>query len=266
MRTSVLCCISALIFLDQNAIAQLHAGEVPDGSAVIDVEVDLTLIDEFTQDSVALEVDCDDQPDIVAYLLHGAPAVDAPNSAMLRMVDDDLELCMDMAQFPRPKYYELDELLDCAGEFDWQSSAWHTLGDFGGFLATGPTTVQSKFIAYRRGEQLGWLQLSFNVGEPPAVQLQIHQVLPLCPSTLSVAAIKAAPAFTIFPNPNNGEEMHVQSAGALRSIDVIDAAGRTVAQHSGAMRTFPAPTEAGTYIVRAIGADGQRTVTQFVRY
>ena len=89
--------IIVLLFLSAPASAQLHAGEVPGGSSALDVGIDIALNTSFTEDSAGVEVDCDDQPDITVVLMHGAPPVDAPNIAPLRMVDDDLEFCADPA-------------------------------------------------------------------------------------------------------------------------------------------------------------------------
>lgn len=265
MRTSILP-ITVLLFLSAPASAQLHAGEVPDGRSAIEVGIELVLNTSFTEDSAGLEVDCDDQPDITVVLIHGAPPVDAPNIALLRMVDDDLEFCADLAIFPRPEYYAFDELLECPVGSDWQSGPELVLGDFGTFTAIGPTTVDSLYVAYRRGPDVGWILLSFELAGDLAVSLQIHQVLPICPTTLSIAPYELPPAVALFPNPSNGEPIRVESADALRSIEVLDATGRSIAQYGGSARTIAAPEVSGSYLVRATHADGRRSIARLVRY
>ena len=267
MRTHLLPVV-VLFFLSVPASAQLHAGEVPSGSNALDLNIDIVLNMSFTVDSASLELDCDDFMDAWAVLVHGAPPVDAPNVAMLRFVDDDLEVCMEFAPNPfqqRPKYYAFDQLLDCAGDFDWQSTDQLVLGDFGGFTAIGPITIDSLYIAYRRGAQVGWMLLSFDVLGNLPVRLQVHQVLPICPGAMSVIE-RAAPSVALFPNPSNGQPVRLEIADALRSIELLDAAGRILASYNGTVRTIAAPDGAGTYLVRATHADGRRSTTRLVRY
>lgn len=266
MRTSIL--PVALLALCSPLAAQLTAGEVPNGMNALDLNVDITLNTAFTVDSAGLEVDCDDQPDLWALLLQGAPPIDAPNMAMLRLVDDDIEVCMEYAPNPsqqRPKYHDFGELLDCSGNFDWQITDQLVLGDYGGFSAIGPITIDSMYIAYRRGAQVGWMLLSFDVLGNLPVHLQVHQVLPLCPSTLSISGHDLSP-ITLFPNPSHGDVLRVESTEVLQRIEVMDATGRPVAHYNGTVRTIPSPEAAGAYVVRAEHADGRRSVTRLVRY
>lgn len=265
MRTPVLP-IAALLVVTAQAKAQLHAGEVPSGMSAVDVNIDIFLPTPNTTNSATFEVDCDDQPDMMVELVHGQPAVDAPNVAMLHLMDADLELCADLATFQRPKYYAVEQLLDCAGDFDWQSGIVNVLGDFGSFTAIGPTSIDSMYVAYRRGAQVGWILLSFEVIGNVGPSLQVHQVLPICPGTTSIGSHDPAPALGLFPNPGNGGPIRVQSAEVVESIEVLDAAGRSLAWYSGNPRTIAAPEVAGTYLVRAINADGRRSITRLVRY
>ncbi|MEO8588969.1 MAG: hypothetical protein ABI432_06360 [Flavobacteriales bacterium] len=265
MRTHLLP-ISALLFLSAPASAQLHAGEVPLGNSAVDVGIDLLLTETFTQAAAYFEIDCDDQPDIRAMLIHGAPFIDDPNIAMLHLLDDDLELCADLASFQRPKYYAFDQLLDCTGDFDWQSDSVNILGDFGSFQAIGPFTVDSMYVAYRRGTQVGWILLSFDLNAGLSARLKIHQVLPICPASTSIATHDAPATLSLFPNPSDGGAIHVECADALHSIELLDATGRLLARYNGTVRTIAAPEAVGAYLVRASYADGRRSITRLVRY
>ncbi|MBK9175625.1 MAG: T9SS type A sorting domain-containing protein [Flavobacteriales bacterium] len=141
------------------------------------------------------------------------------------------------------------------------------LGDFGGFTAIGPVTIDNQYIAYRRGAQTGWIRLSFQVqGGLSGVDMQVHQLLPLCPGAMSVGDGTSASGISLFPNPSNGGPIRVESADALRSIDVLDATGRIVAQYSGAIRSILSPSNAGTYVVRAMHRDGRVSVVRLVGY
>ncbi|MBL0045723.1 MAG: T9SS type A sorting domain-containing protein [Flavobacteriales bacterium] len=261
MRTTLLPLAALLISTTANA--QLNAGEVPAGMTALDLNIDIALTTNFTADSAALELDCDDSFDAWAQLFRGMPAVDAPNSAMLHFIDTDIEVCADMAPdyLKRPKYYAFGEPLDCAGNFEWQNVPQLSLGDLGTFTAIGPAVIDSMYIAYRRGTTMGWIELSFDVNDDAEINLQVHSVLPLCPVIMSVEEGALPATVNLFPNPSNGEAINLQSAGALRSIDVMDATGRTIAHYNGTVRTIAAPKVAGTYLVRFLHSDGQRSTT-----
>lgn len=258
----------ALALLRIPASAQLTAGEVPSGMSALDVNITITLGTPMTTDSAALELDCDDFPDAWAVLQRGMPAVDAPNTAALHFMDSDLELCANLAPSyqQRPKYYAFGQPLDCAGDFEWQAVGGITLGDLGGFMATGPASVDSLYIAYRRGPTVGWIQLSFDVNDGIPVYLRIHRVLAVCPSTTSISQSADMDPLLLFPNPADGGAVRVQSTRALRALEVLDATGRCVARYSGNARSFAAPEVPGTYLVRAQLADGRRTTVRWVRY
>lgn len=266
MRTSLLP-FAVLFCLSAPARAQLHAGEVPDGSNALVLDISIALPNSFSTDSAGLEVDRDDQPDIYTVLVHGAPQIDAPNMALLRMVDNDIEFCLDMAPpfQQRPKYYAFDQLLDCSGDFDWQGGDQIVLGDFGGFTAIGPTTIDSMYIAYRRGAQLGWILLSFQLMGSPGPSLRIHQVLPICPGAMSIPSNEPS-AMRLFPNPTHGEAVRVESTDAIRSIEVLDATGRIVSSFGGTVRTIPPPEVAGIYFVRVSNGAGHRSTTRLIRH
>ncbi|MCC6937820.1 MAG: hypothetical protein IT226_06320 [Flavobacteriales bacterium] len=265
MRTT-LPFLFALLFSAPPLHAQLTAGEVPDGASVVDLGIDLSLFTAFSVDSAALEMDCDDFWDIIAILIQGAPPIDAPNLAMLRFIDDDLEVCANGTEYyHRPKYYSFGEPLDCNSGFDWQLSEQVVLGDFGSFTASGPTIVDSMYVAVRRGEQVGWILLSFRLVGDATIQLQVHQTLSLCFST-SVGSHAQPAALQLHPSLTHGEPIRVESSGALHSIEVLDLSGHVLAQYSGTVRNIGAPEVAGTYLVRSTLADGSMAVGRVVRY
>ena len=247
--------------------AQLTAGEVPPGTTTYDPGIALSLATQFTQDSAAIELDCDDFADLRAWLSRGAPQIDAPNVAALYFVDSDIEVCMDLqAGFAqRPKYHAFGESLDCGGNYSWQITDPIALGDFGGFLATGPQTIDSLYIALRRGTEIGWMQLSFNVSEDPAVSLQVHQILPLCQISTSIDVIEQE-GFMIHPNPSNGGPIQVSYEDAIRNMEVVDPTGKVIAEYPGGTRSIDAPDVPGVYFARIIDRDGRMSVYRFIRY
>lgn len=266
MRTTLIPCL--LLLLGVPVRAQLTAGEVPVGSIAYEVNIILSLDLQFTTDSADLELDCDDFADIRAVLHHGAPPVDAPHVASLHFVDDDIEMCMDMGPSfqQRPKYHAFGETLDCSGDFDWQFADPLVLGDLGGFQGTGPWTIDSMYIAYRRGDEMGWILLSFDLTGNDEVRLEIHRILPICQGPTAVAENEQPARVTLYPNPGNGGTLHVESARGLRHLELLDPTGRVIAQYSGSARTIPAPEIAGSYLVRATFADGRRSVSRFMRH
>jgi hypothetical protein len=250
------------------ANAQITAGEVPPGQFAYNTSVDLGLTTIFTADSSGLELDCDDAIDGWALLLRGYPAVDAPNIAELDFYMNEIEVCMDMASGSqhRPKYHTFGELMDCSGDYAWQNVDEVFLGDFGGFTAIGPVMVDSLYIAYRQNGIPGWMLLSFDLTDDDEIDLQVHSVLSVCGGSTSVLQLEAPSPVTLFPNPSSGEAINVKRADALRSIEVLDATGRTIAQCSGTVRTFAAPEVTGTYLIRFSHADGRLTTSRLVRY
>lgn len=264
--TTKLLPIAALLFCSQTN-AQITAGEVPPGQSTYNTPVDLGLSTIFTADSGSLELDCDDALDGWARLVRGYPAVDAPNSAELDFYVNDIEVCLDMASGSqqRPRYYAFGEPMECTGEHAWQDGDRVFLGDVGGFTAIGPVTLDSLYIAYRQDGIPGWLLLSFDLTEDDEIDLQVHSVLTVCGGSTSIPQLEAPMAVTLFPNPSDGGMVNVQYAGDLRSIAVLDATGRTIAQYPGAVRMIAPPEVEGVYLACFLHSDGRRSYTRMVR-
>lgn len=258
MKTTRPLITGAMLLIGMYSHAQLHAGEVPDGATAYPAGVDLTLSGSFISDSAAVEFDCDDFMDAQAFLYQNAPQIDAPNYALLHFIDADVEVCMDLAtgSAQRPRYHGFGEALDCSGAFAWQSAEDFVLGDVGGFLTTGPWEVDSQYIAYRRGNTVGWMLLSFQLNAP-TIDLRVHELLSLCQGPLSVSMETTAP-LTIHAEPGN--RLRVESPVPLRQIELLDASGRLLARHGGQVRNFIAPATSGPVLLSITHADGQRTM------
>ena len=256
----------AFLMISAPLLAQLTAGEIPAGSIAYTTNIDLNLTTQFTSDSADVELDCDDFGDVRAQLFRGAPEVDAPHVAMLHFVDNDIEVCTDLTTgFQlRPKFYSFSEVLACVGNFDWLMGDQLVLGDLGGFTGIGPTRIDSMYIAYRRGNEMGWILLSFDL-ESPEISLQIHHVLPICQGPNSIEQYEAPTPVSLFPNPSNGGSIRVESPYALMSLEFLDPTGRVIAQYNGNTRTMAAPERSGTYFLRATDTNGLQTVTRFVQ-
>lgn len=256
----------ALVVLCKPLAAQLTAGGVPPGGTVLQTNINLALSVPNTTDSASLELDCDDFLDAWAVLHRDMPEVDGTNWAALHFVDDDIEVCVDLLSgfSQRPKYHLFGEPLDCGANFSWQPVGQLYLGDYGGFVMTGPFAIDNQYIAYRRNGQVGWIKLSFELDQS-TIALHVPELLPLCPITVGIDEQPGAGGFTLFPNPGNGREIHVMAETPLEQIEVFDATGRTLARYAGTARTIPAPVSPGTYLVRATQADGQRSTLRWVQ-
>lgn len=248
------------------AAAQLTAGGVPPGGTVLQTNINLALSIPNTSDSASLEVDCDDFPDAWVVLHRDMPEVDGTNWAALHFVDDDIEMCVDPAPgfTQRPKYHVFGAPLDCSGNFDWQAASGLYLGDYGGFVMTGPFVIDSQYVAYRRNGQVGWIKLSFQL-DASTIFLEVHELLPLCPITAGMAEHANVDGISLFPNPGIGDMIHVQGMDAMDRIEVHDATGRMLAQYEGAMKSVPAPKAAGLYLIRATHSGGQRSSIRWLR-
>jgi hypothetical protein len=247
--------------------AQLTAGEVPPGATTYDPGIDLSIAAPFTEDSADIELDCDDFADLRAWLHRGAPEIDAPHIAALHFIDNDIEVCMDLQTGfgQRPKYHAFGEALDCSGNYSWQLVDPIILGDLGGFLGTGPEMIDSMYIAFRRGAEIGWMLLSFDLNQDPDLDLEIHELLPLCQIPTSMDE-RGAKLVVIHPNPSNGGPIQLRVADPIRTIEVIDATGKIIAEYPDGTRSVDAPDVPGVYFARIIDDDGHISVSRFIRY
>lgn len=259
----------ALFLITPELHAQVNAGDVPPGTSVATEAIELELNSMFSIDTADIHLDCDGVADLQAILVQGAPPIDAPNFCALRLLHTGLELCSDLdPYFWRPRYHDQGDPLSCTGGFDWRSDSLTVLGDLGSFTAMGPVTVDSQYVAYRSGGEVGWLLLSFDLnggGLSQSVSFTIHQVLVQCIG-LGVAEPASPTAPVLFPNPSNGQPVRVESVVPLRSIEVLDLSGKVLAQYSGPVRSIPAPAAAGSYLVRTTTLEGRRGVGRLVRY
>jgi hypothetical protein len=264
MKTALLL-VLAFLYATPYAQAQLLAGEVPDGASVVELNIELALAAPFSADTAEVEIDCDDFRDMLAVLIQGSPPVDAPNAAVLSAVDDDLEICADGTDyFNRPRYYNFGEPLVCSGGFDWQFDDEIVLGDYGGFVATGPIFVDSMYVAVRRGGQVGWMLISFRLLADATIQLHVHSALSLC-FTTSVGSLEADPRISLRSTITLGEALIVEGDKDVTSLELLDPTGRVVAIYGASVRTIPAPDTPGNYLLRALHANGQRSMLRFVR-
>ena len=264
MRTILLLFIGLIPAISH---AQLTAGEVPPGATTYSPGIELSLAAPFTEDSADIELDCDDFADVRAWLHRGAPEIDAPHIAELHFIDMDIEVCMDMGSGfgQRPKYHAFGEALDCSGNFAWQVVDPIILGDLGGFLGTGPEMIDSMYIAFRRGAEIGWMLLSFDLNLDPDLDLQIYELMPLCQIPTSVVESEAG-LIMIHPNPSNGGPIHLQSADPIRNIQVVDATGKVILEHPAGTRSIDAPDVPGVYFARITDRDGRVSVSRLIRY
>lgn len=258
----------ALLGLTPTLQAQLTAGAVPPGAIVYDVDLTLSLSQPFTDDSADIELDCDDFVDVRLLLHRGDPTIDVPHEVRFHFVDDDIELCLDMGTTfqQRPRYHAFGDLMDCEPPFSYQGNSSLVLGDHGGLLWTGPSSLDSMYIAFRRNDEYGWLLLSFQLTGNPEVRVDVHEVLPLCQGPNSIREDLEGAGPLLFPNPTNGDPIRISDAGSIEALEVFDATGRPIARFTAPIRSMAAPGVPGTYFVRAEWSDGRTSTTKLVRF
>ncbi|MFZ1658103.1 MAG: hypothetical protein WAT61_04765 [Flavobacteriales bacterium] len=259
--------LSALLLSALPAAAQLNAGDIPAGFSVLEPGIDLELYGAFTQDSAFIDLDCDGQPELMVMLWRGEPAIDASNFGAIHLLDTGMALCADGAMYNwRPQYYDFGNSLNCTGNFSWRSDSITWLGNFGDLLPVGPTSLNSKYVAYNYNGQIGWILLSFDVFPEldAPITLQVHEVLRPCLAQ-SVGSLGKDARLTLFPNPGDGADIRIHSTDVLRSIDLLAPTGKLLARHTGDLRSIPAPEAAGIYFLRAQHNDGQWSVSRLVR-
>lgn len=264
MKRITLLALASFTMVAENR-AQLLAGEVPAGGSALDQNINLILSAPFSADSSGLEIDCDDFPDLMAILVRGEPAIDAPNVAMLRLIDTDLEILANgTTSASRPLYLDAGEPIVPAGAFDWYAAGTFTLGDFGTFTATGPVQINGLYIGVRRGGQAAWIQLSFLLNNALSVSLQVQNALSFCGLTTGIEE-HGELRLRLSPTVTHGEAIAVGANERWQAIDVFDATGQHVARHIGGGSSIPAPEIPGTYLVRAWPSSGPPVAARITR-
>lgn len=241
--------------------AQVTAGEAPPGGTILDFGIDLQLNLPNTVDSADIEIDCDDFLDLRAILVRNEPAADGPNFALLRMVDDDLEFCMDP---DRPRYYTAGEPVECTGENSWVTAGEQVLGDYGGFFMIGPATVDSLYVGYRRGSNIGWILLSFDLTMETGCRLQVHRALSICLS-MGIQDPDSPSAPALSPNPTHGQDVQVLAPAGWLHLELTDVTGRVLGRYGAGTRSITAPATPGIHLVRLHYADGSSICSRLVR-
>ena len=156
--------------------------------------------------------------------------------------------------------------MDCEPPFSYQGNISLVLGDHGGLLWTGPSSLDSMYIAFRRNDEYGWLLLSFQLTGNPEVRVDVHEVLPLCQGPNSIREGLEGAGPLLFPNPTNGDPIRISDAGSIEALEVFDATGRPIARFTAPIRSMAAPGVPGTYFVRAEWSDGRTSTTKLVRF
>lgn len=260
MRTRLL--FTSALLTPITLLAQLVAGTVPAGRTALDLNIDLQLNLPNTVDSADVELDCDDFPDLRAVLYRNDPLVDGTNLAVLRMIDDDLEFCMDP---DRPSYHADGEPMECTGSYDWVTASDQVLGDFGGFFMIGPSQVDSLYMAYRKGAVQGWILVSFDLEVLTGCRLQVHRVLSSCMAT-GIDGPASTSTALLQPNPTQGEEVRIQAPAGWQVMELADATGRVIARYGPATHRLPAPATPGVHLVRWRYADGTTIGGRLLRW
>jgi hypothetical protein len=262
MKRALPLLFSALPFIAQ---AQLHAGDVPAGSTAMEMDIAMDLPADHSSDEATIDLDCDGLADLKIVLVHGMPEADAPNYAVLRTLDTDLEICRKgTGTSARPAYYLEGEELACTGNFDWRSTPTTVLGVYGTRGATGPFRADSMYIAFSNKDQVGWLELSFRLNSQ-VPRLRVHRVLTWCNGGAEAPLAPAGVELRVMNSVTGGEPLRIINNEEFIAYELFDLAGKLVATRQAPATELEAPADPGTYIVHGVKADGQRAVAKIIR-
>src|SRR3954468_13408179 len=92
MKTIFTFLAACLLFLPA-LFAQTIAGTVPAGMSLIYPNINLTNSVAFSEVTVRFNIDCDTAADMRISLDKASPAIDAPNSIKLHILDTTYEVC-----------------------------------------------------------------------------------------------------------------------------------------------------------------------------
>ena len=246
--------ILIVLFSSMSTNAQISAGDIPLGMSAINPNVNISLLNNNTEDTVSFDLDCDGINDILAKLKRGITTIDIPNNAELHIINPALQFCKDtnaISYFSRPNYYNFGMILNCDSAFNWSSDSIMILGDVGTMTSTGPFSMTDIYVAYQLGTQLGWINLSFDLFEitpTPDITLDIHEVLSPCtPSVIN--SNDNSIGFNVWPNPSKGGKLKIYCQEKIRSYAILDLTGKLIQADVNPLIYIQTPTVSGTYLI-----------------
>lgn len=221
--------------------AQITADSVPPGMFAVNPNLTLSIAPCSTLDSALLDINCDGNPDFALLLYKGFTVIDGANWAAIRVVNDSFEICKDTAVMftiaPHPQYYNSGNPLVPGPTSVWGNDNLYQFGDYGCMGCPGPNSQTNVYIAYRNTAQVGWMKLSFSLGDGGSctvpITLTVHKILSPC-FLDGVEEDAAQTGFAVYPNPF-GTATTISTARTISegTLSVYNAMGQCVKVESG---------------------------------
>ena len=206
MKTLLTLCLLPFlcILCPHVSTAQTVAGTLPSGANLQSPGLNMVVDTVEESRTETLDLNCDGQPDLAFTISFGYIALDAPSSAHLTVLNNDIEICGHepmVSYHPQAIQHQSGDLLDCSGNNNWFTDTTITLGWWGGFVPLQPFTATNRYLAFREGSNVGWVRISYNVDQSlGAVFLEVDELALFC-MTNSVDNASFLPATLVYPNP-----------------------------------------------------------------
>ena len=252
--------------------AQTTAGIVPFGAILQTPSIQLLVDSTHETQTGLLDVDCDGQDDFAFIIDYGFNAGDAPTTADVRPLHNTAELC---GQYvfgyvrPQATQHLSGEPLLCTGTESFITDTLLTLGFHGGLGAQLPYAATDMYLAFRVGNQVGWIKLSYNVdlGEGPAF-MNVDEVTAYC-ATFGVGDKNDLAALEVYPNPSRaGFTVDFGQPISDVSLNLINLLGESVmVKRYGVAETIALSAELpkGVYLLEVSDRNGGRVVRRLIR-
>lgn len=233
MKLHTLYLLSAYLIMLPDAKTQTLAGETLTGYEILDPAIHFTLNGCTDFDSATIDVNCDGEYDLSVTCYKGWTAFDETNYAELHILNDSIEICADtVAYVPKHlSFFGLHDTLHPSMGNSWHNESRYTIGLFG-FWAPPIWSQTNKYIAYKIGDFVGWINISFDLNDDwdcyIPIHLDVNAVLSKC-TLLGEVDVKELVDINVFPNPSNGV-ITITSESQLQNahLDIFDLTGKKI--------------------------------------
>jgi hypothetical protein len=229
----------------------VKAGAISKGNTSKSPNTTLYVSKNSESDSTLLDIDCDGKVDMLVRLRKGSNSTPySTNDAELYIKNPSFELSIpSFFNIPQlnyiiviqPKYYNWGDALPLSESNQWSEQAGKgniekfSLGSSTSFLGKLPSTLNNKYIAYRKYNiagvhQIGWIKISFDL-EASTTILSISEYLSLCETTAIDESVTSNTLVKAFPNPFTDQVTFTIQSEKLNetySFQLTDALGKEV--------------------------------------
>lgn len=274
MKTLRLILILLFASTVQYGIGQITAGEIGFNTTILYPEIGLANPDFNTTVSDTVDINCDGQNDLEFLLHKDQTSVDGINTFAVRVLNDNIEFCMNGTGFSgRPKFYSFGETLNCGLGFSWVNDTLLYIGSYGGFTPIPPAAIDERYLGYRfyggtDDEALGWIFFSYNLDDSgefsQTITASIEEILIQCP-VQSIDEYSETANIQIYPNPSTDNIFHINSSAKVENYILYTILGTEVEISWINSNTFSIAEDVGIYILEVQYSDGQKIRKRIVK-